>query len=636
MNEFEQFYKLCDSQAMMVETNLDGDILKVNKNYEEFCAYPQSELIKHGFSLIRHPKIKDSFYKKIWEELKKNGFTINIIYNKSKDNKTIVSRNHIVAWKDESDNIVGYKSMSIDMTYEYHQKLKIKKQSEFFQSILNLIPEMLVVVDNFKNITVNTSLLNFLGFNTLNEFSQKHNSICELFKKGSIYLQKSENCIHEIQMATKKKHYIEIKIDSFSGEEHIFSVNAFSMGESNKVLVLFQDITESLHEKDLLIEAVDNAELELLDTKNDFHSNNERFEYAINSSTDGFWDIDFRTNELYFSTAWKKRLGYEDNEKITYADYTKLIEEKCLPEQINKMLNVLSSEKIKGKTSHAFTIIYKIKTKHGERITIEDSGDILFNEDEDPYRIFGFHRDITRKLQEQQRSIQQSKLASLGEMIGNIAHQWRQPISAINGIVNDLEFEIDLDGLDKIPVSRVKEVNQDITEFTAYLGKTIDDFRNFMKEDKEKKIFDLHLNLLSSIKIAEHSFSQDSITLTKEFFHEKIIIKGYPRELNQVVLNILNNAKDALKENEIKSPIVKIETQSDDENVNIYISDNAGGIPEKIIDKVFDPYFTTKHESIGTGIGLSMSKNIIDNHFNGLLSVSNNKEGAVFRIMIPK
>jgi PAS domain S-box-containing protein len=437
-------------------------------------------------------------------------------------------------------------------------------------------------------------------------------------------------------MATKKKHYIEIKIDSFSGEEHIFSVNAFSMGESNKVLVLFQDITESLHEKDLLIEAVDNAELELLDTKNDFHSNNERFEYAINSSTDGFWDIDFRTNELYFSTAWKKRLGYEDNEKITYADYTKLIEEKCLPEQINKMLNVLSSEKIKGKTSHAFTIIYKIKTKHGERITIEDSGDILFNEDEDPYRIFGFHRDITRKLQEQQRSIQQSKLASLGEMIGNIAHQWRQPISAINGIVNDLEFEIDLDGLDKIPVSRVKEVNQDITEFTAYLGKTIDDFRNFMKEDKEKKIFDLHLNLLSSIKIAEHSFSQDSITLTKEFFHEKIIIKGYPRELNQVVLNILNNAKDALKENEIKSPIVKIETQSDDENVNIYISDNAGGIPEKIIDKVFDPYFTTKHESIGTGIGLSMSKNIIDNHFNGLLSVSNNKEGAVFRIMIPK
>ncbi|MFT5835499.1 MAG: PAS domain S-box-containing protein [Sulfurimonas sp.] len=635
MNEFEQFYKLCDSQAMMIETNLDGDILKVNQNYEKFCSYTQGELIKEGFSLIRHPKIKDGFYKNLWKELEENGTYINLLFNKSKDNKTIVSKNHIIAWRDESNNIVGYKSMAIDMTYEYHQKLKLKKQSKFFQSILNLMPEMLVVLETSENITVNTSLLNFIGFNTLNEFLQKHNCIGELFKEDD-NLSNTENWIHKVKKVSKNNSSFEVKIDSISGEEHIFSVTAFNVEESSKILVLFNDITECIYENNILIEAVDSAEWELLDTKNKFNADKERFEYAINSHTDGFWDIDFRTNELYISSAWKKRLGFEEDEKLTYIDYTELIDSESFPDQIHKMLDIVDRKKIEGEKTCNFSITYKIKTKSGELITIEDNGDLLFNEDENPYRIFGFHRDITKKLQEQQSILQQDKLASLGEMVGNIAHQWRQPISAINGIINDLEFEIDLDGLDEIPASRIKDVSKDITEFTSYLSKTIDDFRNFSKEDKKKESFNLHLNLLDSIKIVEHTFIQGIITLIKEFSHEEIIINSFPRELNQVVINILNNAKDALKENKIKSPIVKIETQVDDENIYIYISDNAGGIPEKIIDKVFDPYFTTKHESIGTGIGLSMSKSIIDTHFDGLLSVSNNNEGAVFKIMLPK
>ena len=435
---------------------------------------------------------------------------------------------------------------------------------------------------------------------------------------------------------TKKDSYSEAKIKSRIGQEHIFKVTSSHIDELSNMLVVFDDVTLISKEKNILTDAVDLVEWELLDAQKTFTASKERFECAINSSSDGFWDIDFRTNELYLSSSWKKRLGFTDDEKISYLDYTKLILTDDLPNQINTMIeNVLYPVKDQNKESYHFTIEYKIKTKSDEIIIIEDRGELLFDENKDPYRIFGFHRDITKDIQERHDILQQAKLASLGQMIGNIAHQWRQPISAINGLVNDLEFEIKLDGLEEVKSSRILEVNNKITGFTHYLSKTIDDFRNFIKEDNKTEAFELHSNIEIALKIIEHSYTQEGIILLKEFNTQEIIINGYPRELNQVIINIFNNAKDAIVEKKIKFPSVTIKTKLNNDNIIISIRDNAGGIDKEIIDKIFNPYFTTKHESIGTGIGLSMSKNIIDNHFKGLLNVENNQEGAVFTIRLP-
>jgi len=633
-NELEQFYELCNEQVMLVETDLNANIIKVNKNYETFCSYSEDELKQDGFSRLRHPKIKGNFYKKMWEKLLQDGSYNGIFYNVSKNNKTIVSQNYIKAWKDTSGTVIGYKSLAIDITKEHQKNVALKKQQKYFQSTLNSLPQMLFISDTKEIIIANSPFLNFFGFSTLNAFIQENPNVCDMLKNK--YSQDIKTLIKMALEVQKKESHPEIMLKNTLGEKCFFEVDALPILGSSKVIVSFYNITESYREKNILIDAVDAAEWELIDTQNEFLASKERFEYAINSSKDGFWDFDFRKNELYLSKAWKQRLGFEENEKITYLNYTNLICDDDLPDQINNMLDAIQKKKSIETSSHSFSIIYKIKTKSGEIVTIEDSGEILYNEDEDPYRIFGFHRDITQKLQEQQNLIQQSKLASLGEMIGNIAHQWRQPISAINGIINDIDFEIDLEGLDKVPSSRIKEVNADILEFTDYLSNTIDDFRNFLKEDKEKETFVLQENIKLALSIIEHSFTKEKISLIEDYSDEKILLNGYPRELNQVIVNILNNAKDAIKEKAIELPQVKLTIKADDDNIYLSISDNAGGVPEKIIDNIFDPYFTTKHESIGTGIGLSMSKNIIDNEFNGLLTVKNDTEGAVFKIQLPR
>ena len=138
------------------------------------------------------------------------------------------------------------------------------------------------------------------------------------------------------------------------------------------------------------------------------------------------------------------------------------------------------------------------------------------------------------------------------------------------------------------------------------------------------------------LKIVDHSYKQSNIELEIEntLSNEKLF--GSKRELVQVLINILNNAKDALLDKKVESPKVQIKLSKNEKGIIITISDNAGGIPRDILSKIFDPYFTTKHESVGNGIGLSMSHKIINDHFNGLLHVSNDKEGACFTIEIPK
>ena len=637
MDNFKQFYELCNSEIMLVETDLNGNVLTVNKNYEEYCGYTLDELKKTGFELIRHPKVKAEFYTKMWSNLLKNGTDTVILYNLSKNEKTIVAKNHIILRKDDEGKSIGYRSMLIDITPQYRQELKLKQHNRYFQATLDAIQDKIIVTDFSQVELANRAMLNFLGFNTLNDFLKKHKCICEFFIEEDGYLSNTKEWIKNAQHFQDKGINTEVKILSTTKQENIFRVHVDNIQKTNKAIITLVDITDFIREKDLLLDAVDSVEGELSSTKHEFLATKERFEYAINnSSQDGFWDIDFRTNKLYLSSGWKHRLGFEENQNITYIDYIKLIEDSSLPKQTNKMMDyILYQKPNKNEGSIYFSTQYKVKLKNNDLIDIEDTGEILFDEDGDPYRIFGFHRDITQKLKEQKDEIQQAKLASLGEMLENIAHQWRQPISAINGIVNDLDFEIDLDELENVPTERIKEVIKDISEFTEYMSNTVDDFRNFIKKDKSKEKFNIHKNINKAISIIEHSFSKHNISIETNFCNEDIILYGYQRELSQVVVNILNNAKDIIVEKGIKKPFVRISTQIENENINIFINDNAGGIPEEILEKIFDPYFTTKHESIGTGIGLSMSKSIVDKHFEGLLSVENNNVGALFKISLP-
>lgn len=242
-------------------------------------------------------------------------------------------------------------------------------------------------------------------------------------------------------------------------------------------------------------------------------------------------------------------------------------------------------------------------------------------------------KEEIKKNQEQTKQlIQQSRLAQMGEMLSMIAHQWRQPLTAISATTNNLQLKILLN--EEIDNDTLKDELELITNYSQHLSLTIDDFRNFFKTDKVKMSCKIEDIIEKSIDIIKTSFDSKNINV-KTNYHFNSEIFSYTSEIQQVILIILKNAEDILMENNIENKLIKINTFRKKDFAIIQIKDNGGGISTDIINKIFDPYFSTKKAKDGTGIGLYMSKIIIDEHCTGNLSVKNSKKGAIFQIKLP-
>jgi signal transduction histidine kinase len=238
--------------------------------------------------------------------------------------------------------------------------------------------------------------------------------------------------------------------------------------------------------------------------------------------------------------------------------------------------------------------------------------------------------EITNRSNQEKLLVQQSKLAAMGNMLGNIAHQWRQPISEINAVLMEVES-----------VTRFGELKPDFLlnsikicyGVTEHMSSTIGDFQNFFKPSKKKVYFDVHEVCLSAITILSASLKFHHIDLTFDI-NENAKVYGYPREFAHAILNILSNSKDVLIERKIKDPKIMLCIKTGKKFTVIKIEDNAGGIELENIDEIFEPYFTTKHSQQGTGIGLYMTKMIIENNMNGFVNVKNSEYGALFTIKL--
>ena len=235
---------------------------------------------------------------------------------------------------------------------------------------------------------------------------------------------------------------------------------------------------------------------------------------------------------------------------------------------------------------------------------------------------------------------EQTKLAAMGEMIGNIAHQWRQPLNIISVISSGTRLKKEMDLLtDDILVDALKT----ISETTEHLSNTIDVFKDFLKENKEKSLFNLSQNIMNNISLIDTILNENEIEIDLDL-DDSIYIYNFANEFSQAFINILHNASDAiafkLKKGSLK--IIKITTKQLDGHATIEIADNAGRINSEIINKIFEPYFTTKHKFQGTGLGLYMTHKIIQESMKGKINVSNNTFtyktqecfGALFKITL--
>ena len=240
--------------------------------------------------------------------------------------------------------------------------------------------------------------------------------------------------------------------------------------------------------------------------------------------------------------------------------------------------------------------------------------------------------DITREIEQKYMMLQQSRLAAMGEMIGNIAHQWRQPLNTLGLQIQDIqdayEFgELTEEYLEQSVRASVQVINS--------MSETIDDFRNFFKPNKTKSLFSLHEVIDDTLALVEAGLKHSGIVVELQL-DDSCRIFGFKSEFSQVIVNIIKNAKDVMDERDIKNGKIVIHSYHEHDNMVITIADNAGGIPKEVIGKIFDPYFTTKEEGKGTGIGLYMSKMIIDQNMKGSLTVKNEGEGALFMIVLNK
>ncbi|MDK2080067.1 PAS domain-containing sensor histidine kinase [Aliarcobacter butzleri] len=240
--------------------------------------------------------------------------------------------------------------------------------------------------------------------------------------------------------------------------------------------------------------------------------------------------------------------------------------------------------------------------------------------------------EIKKNTKQQHMIMQQNKLAQMGEMIENIAHQWRQPLAQINSSIILIDAILEKHNFkDTLVENKLTEIES----LTSYMSKTISDFKNFFNPNKKKTIFKVEDAIQKANDVLKGLINSHHIQM--EISVEKdLIINSYLGELQQVILIIINNSIDAFIHMNIHFPKILINTYTDNENLVIYIEDNALGINSDLLDKIFEPYFTTKHKAQGTGLGLYIAKMIVENSLLGFLSVENKQNGARFTIKIPK
>jgi signal transduction histidine kinase len=291
------------------------------------------------------------------------------------------------------------------------------------------------------------------------------------------------------------------------------------------------------------------------------------------------------------------------------------------------------------KSQEEYSIAHRLLMPDGRIKYVKEHCETSFNEEGEGLISIGTIQDVSAEYlanealrNKDEMLFKQSRLAQMGEMLSMIAHQWRQPLSAMSAKTNTLIFKNKMERYDSDDFE--KGLFQ-IAEYTQHLSEKIDDFRDFFKQDKLQEESTCEEILDSVWEIIFPSFNEHRITLSKGDMCD-VLVPMYTNEIRQVVLNILKNAEDALVENKIEYPFVSVTcVLGEYENILLSIEDNAGGIDEVIIETLFDPYVTTKQDKDGTGLGLYMSKIMIEEHGGGILSAQNTLKGSIFSISLP-
>src|SRR5574344_1062827 len=512
--------------------------------------------------------------------------------------KEDIPQNNIV----KEFNELSIKMNEMIFTIKDLQK-QIIKEKDFISNIIDNSNVIIAVIDsNGKMFKINKFAQEFIGY------KQEDISNKPFFWLNFLHKDAREtvgNIIEKAKNGSIKKYYKATCI-SKNQEERIFewsnTVISKDDGSMDYLVLIGIDVTQ----KELI-------QKEILQQK-------EELELIFNYSKDGIAILDLNTRFLNFNNSFIEMTGYTKDELLEKTAFEMLVNKnidkhEMLIEEILKKGFIVNHEEI---------FVFKDK-----RVFTNLSVSLLPNKE----TLLMIIKDVSslKVLQEQ------SKLASLGEMIGNIAHQWRQPLSFISTIASSLKVKSEYDMLTK---EDINEVSASIVKQTEYLSNTIDNFRDFIKGDKLYTNITIQDVLENSLTLVSASLNNNFVNLVLEL-DDDLTIFGNKNELTEAFLNIISNSKDVLKSIEEKDRFIFIKTKKIDENkLELKFLDSGGGIDESIISKVLEPYFTTKHKSQGTGLGLAIVNKIVRERHKASIEIYNEEfinnkkyKGLCFKII---
>ncbi|MFW5990148.1 MAG: PAS domain-containing sensor histidine kinase [Campylobacterales bacterium] len=501
----------------------------------------------------------------------------------------------------------------------------LSKQNRFLQTVIDAIPNPVFVKDSkLRYVMVNRAVVDFFGRNSKYEMLGKSDKELIADKKISEHFYSQDSSV----LKEKKTLYIENE-ELLAGSEQLqkwyqtTKVPLIGIGYPKKedmLLGIATDITKLENLKRELAEINEHLNIKITKELEERLKSQKRYKELFENIGEAIIaikveDESYKIDEVNLSAL---RLFSRDREDIIDCDLDKIISFDDIRETLDEIVS-------KGKLELKTEVLINKKAIFAElkaRVYLHNCAKTILLS----IRDITEHERLKKENREHERLIaQQAKMAEMGDMIGAIAHQWRQPLNSINAAAVKLKMH---SALGSLTPKSVDEVTSFIEEQSDKMSDTISDFLNFFKPSKAKERFFLK-EVVENIK-KMLGVQLESRNIEFECDIDDIEIYGYKNELEHIILNLVINARDAFEGKSSKNNWIKIDGKSDDSRVVISVEDSAGGIPQNILDKIFNPYFTTKPTNKGTGIGLYMVKNILEKGFKGDIRVSNTEYGAKF------
>ena len=603
--KFNSIYNYSLDSIVLLDTE-SGNFSDVNLRATELYGYTKDEFLNLKIINIEashdEKKIKltqENIIKRGWDQFESK--------HRLKDGTIIDVHVNAVAI-----NILNKKYLYVtfrDITKQKELEQKIILEKDFISTIIDNANSVIAVIDNEgRMFRANKYAQEFTGY-TQEEIASK-----PYFWTRFLPENEKEKVLDIVKNANKGKltKFLKNSWISKDKEERIF--------EWSNTLVLKEDGTMNYLVKiGIDVTQKENIQKLILNKK-------EEFEAIFKYAEDGIVIADLEGKFLKFNDSFKNLLGYSEEELLNKSCY-ELTVSNDQGKNIKAIQQTLKTGHVENFEKDCITKDNKIITVHVSISLLPDKQTLLF---------------IVKDTSSIKLLEEQSKLASMGEMIGNIAHQWRQPLSVITTSASGLKLEAELDM--EISKEQIKEYSELVVQQANYLSNTIDSFRDFLKGDKDHKIIKIDEVFNYTLALMDATIKNNNIKLIKKI-EDNLLIDGSTNELSEAFINILNNSKDILKEkisNEEDRLIFIDAYKNNESKVIITFKDSGGGIPDDIINRVFEPYFTSKHQSRGTGLGLAMADKIIRERHEGTISVSNEKfeyegktyKGACFMVVL--